>query len=206
MEGGSVEAQLKRLAFLVSLSALIGLGSASAYWYYKVQTTQAAVQTYYELLTKSHIDCEKDHQSFSCGLISGFQRSFDDTVAYRDQSSDKFETLLALTFALPVGALFLFLSLRWVITGRWSSTPLRGSTAQDQGETATRTIVPSRTKVAAKGALWAGGAIALTALLYVRPERTFQTLVATVTQVILLSALVWVVMKIKNRNQRRDRE
>lgn len=113
-----METQFRRLAWLVAAVSFIGFSFGAAWSYYKENSAQDAVSIWYENLNRSLVECEKDRTSIYCEGISHHKKEFNESVQIRDAYTESLKTnLIGLVF-LPIASLFLFFSLRWVITGQ----------------------------------------------------------------------------------------
>jgi hypothetical protein len=69
-------------------------------------------------LDRNIFHCEKNRQSPSCESFPGFKERFDSSVEAREHCEESSKFWLKVSYIVPLLVIFLFYSLRWVITGR----------------------------------------------------------------------------------------
>ncbi|NWG86661.1 MAG: hypothetical protein HXY26_03970 [Hydrogenophilaceae bacterium] len=120
-----VEAQLRRLTWLIAVASLIGFGSAAAWSYFQERSMQQAVSGWHELMNRSISECEKNRESVYCEGIEHIKSEFESAAQSRDHYSNRLEQYSVAALALPLLSAAIFLALRWVITGQAPQWPIR---------------------------------------------------------------------------------
>lgn len=120
-----MESQFRRLALLAAVVSFLGFGVASAWSFYRANSTQDIVSMYYQQLNSSIAECEKDRTSVYCEMRASNKDEFDSAVVERNQYSSRAETFLVAALVVPIISLFMFFAGRWIATGRRPAWLLR---------------------------------------------------------------------------------
>jgi len=118
------ENQLRRLALLVALGGFFASAAFSAYSYYAARKAQQNVSFFYDAIRESEIACQEQdpllRRELTCGALADTRESFNLSVNARDAHSRTSVIFLLIAIVVPIASLGLFLSLKWVFTGKLS--------------------------------------------------------------------------------------
>lgn len=108
-----------RFMILLILASLVGFGSG---WLYKTKQAhgwQEVVSSSHARMNETAAKCETERDATSsCDFFKIFRENFDHSVKGRDEAKRLANLLFALMYILPLTAIALFYSLRWVFTGK----------------------------------------------------------------------------------------
>ena len=110
--------QLRRLALLVGSTSAIIFGLLAGYAQYQASSAQETVKIWYKNFNTTIAACEAYPRSSFCDDVHPAKKEFDDAVSFREQRSENAKIYLGIAVGIPLLSMFLFIGLRWVITGR----------------------------------------------------------------------------------------
>jgi hypothetical protein len=112
----NLEKTLKRLTWLVSVTALVAFGSVSAYYYNKSSSAHKGVLIYINMQRDVRKECSID--TARCPMLKTIESWITDSERRRDEADKQGFPFIVLTLAAPLTLWFLFFSSVWVLTGR----------------------------------------------------------------------------------------
>ncbi len=111
-----MEKTLKRLAWLVSVTAFVGFGSVGTVNAIREHTAHEHAMHWTKVQRDDHDACLKDETQ--CRSSANEELLVESFSRVRNKAGGLAETFLVLTLTVPLTVWFLFFSFRWVLTGR----------------------------------------------------------------------------------------
>ncbi len=116
-----MEKTLKRLTWLVSVTAFLVFGSVATYYAIESNFAQERVLYWTKMKSDSDNECITDNTNDITQCLSRepvYYELFTSAVRLGIEASNLTGTFLVLTLTVPLTVWYLFFSFRWVLTGR----------------------------------------------------------------------------------------